>query len=236
MQALDAAAARAIVPRAAATTVVLRDSPRGPEALMVKRSAQATFMPGAYVFPGGAVDAADADAASDEPVVLLLERIGRVTGVGALARAYATAALRECLEECALDLGSTHALVPWSHWVTPLGLGKRFDTLFFVARAPEGQEPRVDAGETTTLEWVAPRAALDAHAAGRFPMEFATVTTVRSLVPFAQSTVQAILDHAAKQTHLPPVHPRIVLDGARRIVGVRLPGEPGYDALEGDGP
>lgn len=236
MQALDPDAALAVAPRAASTTLVLRDSARGLEVLMVKRSPTASFMPGAYVFPGGAVDATDADAACDETRDELAARIGRVTGVGERALAYVVAALRECREECGLDLGSTRGLHPWSHWVTPLGLPKRFATLFFVARAPEGQTPRPDEGETTTLEWVAPHAALHESAAGRFPMEFATVETVRSLLPFADGTVQALLDHAAAHTDLPPLHPRLQLDATRRVVGVRLPGQPGYDALEGDGP
>jgi 8-oxo-dGTP pyrophosphatase MutT (NUDIX family) len=241
MQALAPTAARAIVVRPAATTLVLRDSAHGPEVLMVKRSPNASFMPGAYVFPGGAVDAADADADADadmsraETAAALAERIGRVTGVGALGLAYAVAALRECKEECGLDLGSTAALQPWSHWVTPLGLPKRFDTLFFVCRAPVGQVARPDHSETTTLEWVVPGHALQAQAAGHFQMEFATVSTVRSLLPFAGRDVQAILDHAAAQAHLPALHPRVKVDETGRVVSVVLPGQPGYAELVGDG-
>ncbi|MDE2454548.1 MAG: NUDIX hydrolase [Burkholderiales bacterium] len=236
MQTLDPSAARAVVPRAASTTLVLRDAASGFEVLMVKRSPHASFMPGAYVFPGGAIDAADADATGPESAAELAERICRVTRVGARALAYAAAALRECREECGLDLGSTRALQPWSHWVTPLGLPKRFDTLFFVARAPAGQVARPDHAETTTLEWVAPRAALEAHGAGRFQMEFATVQTVRSLLPFGGGAVQALLDHAAALADLPPLHPRLKLDAGRQLRGIALPGEPGYEALEGDGP
>ena len=235
MQTLAWPAARAVLPRAAATTLVLRDSERGPEVLMVKRSPHASFMPGAYVFPGGAVDAADAEAAQDESSAALAQRIGCVTGIGERAAAYAVAALRECQEECGLDLGSTTALQPWSHWVTPLGLPKRFDTLFFVCRAPVGQQPQPDEGETTTLEWVVPRRALQAQAAGNFQMEFATLSTVRSLLPFGDRDVQAILDHAAALTHLPTLHPRVRLDESRRVIGVLLPGEAGYAELEGDG-
>jgi 8-oxo-dGTP pyrophosphatase MutT (NUDIX family) len=234
MIALPLAEARRVVPRAAASTLVLRDGARGIEVLMVKRSANATFMPGSYVFPGGAVDAADAHGMLDEPA--LRERIGVVTGVGERANAYAVAALRECREECGLDLGSTRVLQPWARWVTPLGLAKRFDTVFFVAPAPAGQVPRPDEGETTTLEWVAPGAALAAQAAGTFPMEFATVAIQRSLLPFAGGTVADVLAHAAALRALRPVHPRLVLDAAQRIVGVRLSGEAGYDALAGDGP
>ena len=234
MIALALAEARRIEPRTAASTLVLRDGAHGIEVLMVRRSANATFMPGSYVFPGGAVDAADADAVVDEPA--LRERIGVVTGVGERASACAVAALRECREECGLDLGSTRVLQPWARWITPLGLPKRFDTVFFVAPAPAGQVPRPDEGETTTLEWVAPRAALAAQAAGTFQMEFATVAIQRSLLPFAERRVADLLAHAAALRQMAPVHPRLVLDAAQRIVGVRLPGDSGYDALAGDGP
>ena len=265
MKALASEAAAAVVPRAASTTLVLRDGAAGLEVLMVRRSPQATFMPGAYVFPGGAVDAADEAAANasccDESVDALSRRIGTVTGVGVRALAYAVAALRECFEECGLWLGASHeashqewaalrarlhagevlgtlavaaglplatrTLQPWSHWVTPLGLPKRFDTLFFVAPAPAGQVPTVDAGETTTLDWVHPRAALIAHARGAFPMEFATVRTVESLQPFERAA--GVLAHAAAHKRLPVLHPRLRCDAQGQILGVLLPGQPGYE-------
>jgi len=269
MQILSADQAAAVVPRPAATTLVLRDGAPGLEVLMVRRSLQASFMPGAYVFPGGAVDAVDGSdphrEASDEPIEQLTRRIGAVTQVGDQALAYAVAALRECFEECGLWLGApdhhqpapdgwaplrellhgshsladlasraglplaTSTLQPWSHWVTPLGLPKRFDTLFFVTRAPAGQEPEVDAGETTALAWVHPPEALAAHARGEFPMEFATIRTVESLQPFAASGVAALLSHAAGQPSLPPLHPRLKRDANGRVLGVLLPGQPGYD-------
>ena len=266
----DPEAARAVVPRPAATTLVVRDGALGLEVLMVRRSMQASFMPGAYVFPGGAVDAADAaaDCAAlcDEAGADLRRRVGEVTEVGERTLAFAVAGLRECFEECGLWLLAanqalpdsealarqrarlhsgasfaavareagwplcTSALVPWSHWVTPLGLPKRFDTLFFVAVAPPGQEPSVDAGETTTLAWVHPPHALAAQARREFQMEFATVSTVQSLAPFAQAGCAALLAHAAALRHLPPLHPRLRLDAdGARLLGVLLPGQPGYD-------
>ena len=89
--------------RPAATTLIVRDGPSGLDVLMVKRSLHASFMPGAYVFPGGAVDTADgtpsALAACDEDPAALALRIGGVTGLGDQAGAYTVAALRECFEE-----------------------------------------------------------------------------------------------------------------------------------------
>ena len=261
----------AVVPRAAATTLVVRDSDAGLELLMVRRSLQASFMPGAYVFPGGAVDARDGSPAHqwvcDESASQLAQRIGAVTQVGDAALAYAVAALRECFEECGLWLGAaqhpapsaggwpalrarlhageamaalvpdaggvlaTSGLQPWSHWVTPVGLPKRFDTLFFIARAPVGQQPEVDAFETTSLAWVNPAAALAAHARGEFAMEFATVSTLQSLRPFASAA--ALLAHAATLRSLPPLHPRLQRDADGRIQGVLLPGQAGYDEAVG---
>ena len=80
MRILDLPAARAVVARPAATTLVLRDGAQGPEVLMVKRSPHASFMPGAYVFPGGAVDAADAETSCAEDAEALAERVGTPAG------------------------------------------------------------------------------------------------------------------------------------------------------------
>ena len=136
----------------------------------------------------------------------------------------------ETLGALALAAGlplATRMLQPWSHWVTPLGLPKRFDTLFFAVPAPIGQVPQADAGETTTLDWVAPAAALAAHGRGAFPMEFATVRTVESLRPFERGV--DLLAHAAAQTHLPPLHPRLQCNAMGGILAVVLPGQPGYE-------
>jgi 8-oxo-dGTP pyrophosphatase MutT (NUDIX family) len=269
MRALDADLARSIQPRPAATTLILRDGAAGLEVLMVRRSLRASFMPGAYVFPGGAVDAADASPASmaacDEAAEALAARIGGPTRVGDQAGGFAVAALRETFEECGLWLGAadhrappdvereqhrarlrdgaplaaiaadaglglhTSVLQPWSHWVTPLGLPKRFDTLFFVAPCPGGQHPREDASETTALAWVFPPEALARHADGTFQMEFATVNTVRSLLPFARGTVAALIGHARTLRELGPLHPRLRVDAQGQITHILLPDEPGYD-------
>ncbi len=112
MELLALEAARFVVPRRAATVLILRDEPHGPEVLMVRRSDSAKFMPGAYVFPGGAVDALDGQTHADETLQQLGQRVGVALGVSAEeAASFAVAASRECFEECGLWLGAeeTHA-------------------------------------------------------------------------------------------------------------------------------
>src|SRR6478736_516274 len=83
-----------LIPRPAATLALLRDGEGGPEVLMMRRTHLAEFASGVYVFPGGAVDAADSDPA------LATRALGMVEG----GLAYWVAAIRECCEEAGLLL------------------------------------------------------------------------------------------------------------------------------------
>jgi len=123
----------------AASVIVLRDSTDGPEVLLVQRNPDARFMGGAWVFPGGAVQDEDSDAAG--------------TGV------------RELGEEAGLRIEDPAALVAWSRWITPAQVKIRFDTWFFVARAPANAEPTVDGQECVDARWLRPEQALDAVSA-----------------------------------------------------------------------
>src|SRR3954465_6009543 len=104
-------------PRQAATVIVLRGGAQRLEGLMVQRTPKARFMGGAWVFPGGAVDAHED---------------------------HRVAAVREVEEEAGLTLPAPPALVPFARWITPPEVTVRFDTWFFLARAPEGQEAEPD--------------------------------------------------------------------------------------------
>lgn len=97
---------RATIPRPASTTLVLRDGGDGLKVLMLRRSASASFMPGSYVFPGGAVDPADHSAQAEACCVESAVEAARRLGLGGFALAHAVAALRECFEECGLWLGA----------------------------------------------------------------------------------------------------------------------------------
>ena len=134
-----------VVPRPAATVVLLRPGPDGAEVLLTRRPSTMAFGANLHVFPGGAVDDADrAAAGTDEP--------------WAVAR---QAAVREAHEEAGIHL-DPDALVAWSLWTTPPVMSRRFATRFFVAELPPGAEPRFDTDEVVDHVWLTPTAALDA--------------------------------------------------------------------------
>jgi 8-oxo-dGTP pyrophosphatase MutT (NUDIX family) len=191
----------ATTPRQSASVILLRDGAADLELLLVRRNPAQRFMGGYWVFPGGAVDAAE----------------------GQGARAHRAAAVRELREEAGIAGVDGGDLVTYSRWITPELIETRFDTHFYVARAPAGATGRADGVECVDLRWSTPRAALDAHANGHFALVFPTKRHLEELTAFG--SVDELLDHA-RDKDVQPVLPRVVLggDGAR----VRLPGEPGY--------
>jgi 8-oxo-dGTP pyrophosphatase MutT (NUDIX family) len=191
-------------PRQAATVIVLRGGEQTLEVLLVRRTPEARFMGGVWVFPGGAVD--DSDVAE-----------------GTRSQALRTAAARELSEEAAITLADTAGLVEFSRWITPAQVRTRFDTHFFLVEMPHGQEPRVDGEECVDLGWFTPQAALDAHAAGEIMLVFPTIKHLEQLGGFA--SVEALLEYA-RGRRVQPVEPRVVLEGG--VASVLLPGDPGY--------
>jgi len=116
------------------------------------------------------------------------------------------------------------ALVPFAHWITPETMAKRFDTHFFAVAMPWGQKGLHDGHESIDSVWIAPQAARDGVAEGRFRMVFATDLNLAKLA--RQTTTQAALEAAAATpiiTILP--QPERLPDGRRRL---RIPLEAGY--------
>ncbi len=189
------------VPRPAATVILLRrggkHAERGLQVLLVRRNPEARFMPGVWVFPGGAVDASDGE--------------GEV--------AHRAAAVRELAEEAGIELGPGE-LVAYSRWITPRVVPIRFDTRFYLALAPAHSPPRPDGSETIDAGWFRPLEALDRHHASELPLVFPTIKHLESLVGYA-SAAEAL--EAAHRRDVKPVEPRVVGEGdSRRIV---LPNE-----------
>jgi len=113
----------------------------------------------------------------------------------------------------------------FSHWITPEGAPKRYDTRFFVAALPPGQVPVHDDYETTDTVWVDPADALARAAAGDFDLIFPTMKNLEAISRFA--TAQELLDAALAIEQVPTVLPRVVVDD--RGFRILLPGDDGYD-------
>lgn len=164
-----------------------------------------------------------------EEVGLLYASAGGQGGQGGLAAARRERALvrtgADFAALCArhglrLDAGP---LAYHSHWLTPPGLPKRFDTRFFIARAPAGQDAVVDAGEALELAWLTPAQAL----APERGLKLLPVTreTLKDLARFA--TVADALAEANARRQPPRVMPRLGRDAAGRVRPV-LPHEWAY--------
>ncbi|MES2530509.1 MAG: MBL fold metallo-hydrolase [Pseudomonadota bacterium] len=215
--------------RPAATILLLRDGADGLEVLMTRRSDTASFAPGAYVFPGGGIDASDAAAHA---------LADRRSAQGDTQLTQAIAAIRESFEElgvllardadgapvspatlAAMDRSTADGTAPFAaqcaahglriaadqvftfaHWMTDRDLPRRFDVPFLVARMPEGQQPVADETEQFEPVWVRPAVALERHKAGSFFLIFPTVRTLERLAAYA--TVDAVLQACAHEQPL----------------------------------
>jgi 8-oxo-dGTP pyrophosphatase MutT (NUDIX family) len=170
--------------RPAASLILLRDGPSGPEVLLVQRNPEQSFMGGAWVFPGGAVDGDE-----EQP---------------------AATALRELEEEAGVRLPDGAPLESFSRWITPAQVKVRFDTWFFVAPAPDGVEPRPDGSECVAARWVRPADALEAWERGELHLVFPTIKHLEQLARF--DSVAAALDEARARKVM-PVEPRVLTEG-----------------------
>lgn len=191
-------------PRQAASVLVLRDADDGVEVLFVRRAKELKFMGGAWVFPGGALHAEDGDP-HDE-------------------LSFRRAAVRETAEEAGLRLDAPETLVPYSRWITPEPAPIRFDTHFYLARAPEGAVAEPDRAEVDHVEWWTCARALELYVDESVQIHFPTIKQIERLAGFA--SVDEALE-AAAGTLVEPVLPRVVAtdDG----FDILLPGDPGYD-------
>jgi 8-oxo-dGTP pyrophosphatase MutT (NUDIX family) len=202
---------------------------------------------------------ASACALLSSEVAVLRERLGEQLPAVHAAGLF-VAAIRETFEEAGLLLGQlaagwrmndarravaegalfatlvsrldAMALVPWVRWVTPEVSPKRFDARFFLARAPEGQEPRVDGREVTEGLWITPAEATARWVRGDMLLPPATAKSIDALS--VHRTVADALEAAASRPP-PVVTPLVWNDGGRAYIS--LPGDPRHrmpDVLGGD--
>ncbi|MGH9184826.1 MAG: NUDIX hydrolase [Acidimicrobiales bacterium] len=255
--------------RDAATVMLVRDGAGGLEVFMLRRTPNAAFAGGAYVFPGGSVDGADRSTElesycagrtdADASQVLGVDRGGLAFWVAAVRESFEEAGVLLAYDSCGelvrldqdgvaerfrthradIDHGrrllidvcaeeelrlAVDGIHYFSHWITPPGQLRRFDTRFFVARAPAGQEALHDDAETVESRWIRPADALEAHRQGDIDLIVPTIRNLMALDRFERTA--ELVATAAAATDIPTMQPRVVLDGG----GVRivLPGDAEY--------
>ncbi len=254
-------------PRAAATIVVVRDGAGGIEVLLSRRAEGSDYTSGAWVFPGGIVDARDRDAHAacfgvddaEASAKLGLERGGLD---------YFVAAIRESFEESGLLFGrgegergdtldgvAAERLAPWrgalhrrehgiaemcrkeglhldagalvylSHWLTPLGRAKRYDTRFFIAAMPSSQVALFDGTEMVEQLWIGPAEALSRSKT--LKLLTPTQKTLELVSDFAD--VAALMAWARQPRRVPLTMPHVAVgsQGPRPV----MPEEPAYAEL-----
>lgn len=260
----------------AATVLLIRDADAGGiEVFMLRRTFNAAFASGMFVFPGGKVD--DIDGVNEIAELcdgLTDEHASSLLGIQSGGLAFWVACIRECFEEAGVllarheDTGdvirfdtpeiaekfsterhnihdgsvalldlckkeglrlATDDIYYVSHWITPMGERRRFDTRFFIARAPSAQEPLHDDGETIESFWISPQEAIErAHEKDLMLMP-PTKANIEFLLP--HKTTDEVLAAAAKIGVPQAILPKLKTDADGRVVGIAMPGDPGYDAL-----
>lgn len=250
--------------RPAATLALVRDSQNGLEILLLQRTWGAVFLPGYYVFPGGAVDQHDIHG-RDHTAGPADTEISHTMSLSEGGADYMLAAVRECFEEAgvlmAVDsdkrtIGADHAahndreavfrgdlslaelcqrhqltipldrLAYLSHWVTPPGPPRRFDTRFFVTKAPEHQPVKHDGDETIAHVWISPAKALEEHRSGQRLMTLPTLRTLRVLRDF--DNADNLMRYAWANPPEPfPTRPWPAIRRGKPVI--LEPGSPAYD-------
>jgi 8-oxo-dGTP pyrophosphatase MutT (NUDIX family) len=267
----------ALVPRDAATIMVVRDSAgldgRGAmQVLMLRRNAHSVWVAGAHLFPGGAVDEEDgSDATAQVCAGRGDTEASRILGIESGGRGFFVAAVRECFEEAGILLARAGGdplsfrdpevarrfvehrrrlnadetnlaaicaaegleldldrVCYFSHWITPEGSPRRYDTRFFVGVVPDDQEALHDDSEVVASTWIEPNEALARHRAGELDLMFPTIKNLEAIGRFGTT---ADLMAAAAAAEVPTILPRLTVDGdGVRIV---LPGDDGYEDATG---
>ncbi|HYH06287.1 MAG TPA: NUDIX hydrolase [Thermoanaerobaculia bacterium] len=165
-----------VTPLPAASVIVLRDAPF--EVLLLRRNEKSSFVPNAWVFPGGIAEAGEEMIAT---------------------------AVRETFEETGITL-DPRSLVPTSRWITPVGIPKRFDTWFYLAKVARDVQVRIDNNEITAHQWLTPKEAL---ASRELKLVFPTIRNLEAIAQF--ESVDALLA-SRRGAVIEPIEP-VLVDG-----------------------
>lgn len=239
----------------AATLILVREAGDGgaPELLIVERGQGMSFAGGALVFPGGRID--QADEALARSIGLGEDGPARVAAIRETLEETAIPAglmgaprPEHCLEiQAALAVGEDFAaiveqagleldpgaLTPFARWVPEFHARRRFDTLFFIARAPAGDwQPHPLPGECAGAFWLGAGQVLGLERSGKAQLIFPTRRTLERL---AQHRTFEEIAADARAHPIEPITPWLEEVGGERFV--TIPGGIGYpvtrEKLEG---
>ena len=192
--------------RLAGTAVLLRDSAEGLETLLLRRNAKLAFAGGVWVFPGGAIESSELEAAGTED------------------EAARTATVREVHEECGLTVAED-SLVHFCNWTTPIGEKRRFATWFFATQVGQCSEDIfIDGSEIHEFRWLSLRKSMALYHLGELTLMPPTYLAI-SLISHCETAKSACDMLAARQSF--NVTPRLCkLDGQMVCL---YPGDAGYE-------
>ncbi len=208
-----------------ASTVCLVADDEHLEVLMVQRPLTSRFMPGAWVFPGGAVDDADASppagfGPADDWRVAALRELMEETGVWLTTRGTEYLTVGDNALGVLAASGATldpDRLIYFANWITPEALPIRFDTRFFLAHVPAGTRASVDGDELIDLAWIRPSEALEREQRGEWLVAFPTRQTLKQIGN--ESSAGALVAMVRSIDTIPPMLPRLfVSDTEARIL------------------
>lgn len=221
-------------------SVILIDPGRGGQepfgVYLLRRSQKSSFMPDRFVFPGGRVEPVDGPDPTalatlrrcalrelwEEAGVLIASHAdGRPAGPAEQARTAAALAAGQALDQAlagaGLDLASDQLRL-WDNWITPVARPQRFDTMFFLASLPAGQEAACDQCETSEGLWLGPAAALAANQSGRVGLAPPQVRLLGQLAALDRARMQVLLTGPEQPLDHPPVMPVLWAGDGLRVV------------------
>jgi 8-oxo-dGTP pyrophosphatase MutT (NUDIX family) len=240
-----------VEPRPAATIVLAHASAGNPyEVLLLRRPDTSRFAAGAYVFPGGVIDPADADprllpvlpAGTAEPAALTaaLRELFEETGILPADTSVEPARLREARAGLLADRIDFASLVAqlevgfttldahyFARWITPARLSRRYDTRFFLTVQTRSESDPELTREHTGFLWISPQHALERFHEGALRMLFPTLKTLEELAGFR--TLEEAIEELSDRD-VEPIHARLLIRGDK--IWPVMPGDPEYDTAE----